>query len=234
MPARPTLPASHPGRHLAAVWACALTLVAAPLRAAPEPAGSGHPLLKGCEPALPEACTEALELLALRQLAGGVQRDGAQLHFAKGTPAQLDDSEADGRHRLLGALGDSGLLLVLRQRSGQPPEFLLQGPGALNRPLPDAPWPAPGGRLMALASAARSGQPARLWLLGRVGAQWRVLEQLEGRPGLGFSVLGWRSDGAALRLQWHCADSTATGALQWRDGPYGWDLLPAWPTEACR
>lgn len=213
--------------------ACGLALLAWAGCAAAVPTGSGHPLLRGCEPLLAEQCIDVLEQQALRPPRVAAQREGPLLRFASGTPQQFEDTAA-GTHRLLGPLGETSLLLVLWQRPGQAPQFLLQGEGALTLPLPAAPWAAPGGRLMALATPARGGQASALWLLGRVGPQWRVLERLEGRPGLGFTVQGWRTDAAALRLHWQCADGSAGGPLQWRDGPYGWDLVPAWPADACR
>ena len=107
--------------------------------------------------------------------------------------------------------------------------YRLVGLGAPPLRLDAPPWLAPGERLMvSVSDLGPNAPPGGLRLLGRVDARWRVLLYQELPGGMGLQFQNWRSDGAAVRLQWHCVDGSS-GAVQLRDGPYGWDFVPALP-----
>lgn len=214
-------------------------VVAGPVLAAgpaADPPAPTHPLLKPCEtPSMPH-CAAELETQALRSHPTLAQRDGATLAL---TPAQVEPQTfvngADGSpsYHYLGPLAGTDLQLLLMQASGQSPRFLAVDPAAGARLMLDAPpWPAPGGRLMVVTAAAHGGQAGSVALFHRVNAQWRLLFRFEPMVGMGFQFRSWRQDAASLRLDWVCEGSPArTGALQLRDGPYGWDLVPAAPAS---
>lgn len=195
-----------------------------------------HPLLKQCEASQEPACLVALELSALRQYPSLARRDGHHLlltQAGKAEPWSLDDrSEPPLSHHYLGPLAGTELQLVARREGAQAARFLMVGPGALGQALPAPPWPAPGGLLMLVAEPGRSQQPGSLSLLGKVSGQWRQLWRFDAVGSLGFGFRAWRSDAASARLDWACADGSAAGSVQLRDGPHGWDFVPAPPS--CR
>lgn len=227
MPTRPRHPLGPARRWLLALlaWGCAAWARAA----TPEP--PEHPLLKGCASVV-AACVEVLEAHALQAHAAVARRSGNQLWVTPIpglAPLQLSDQPADAvAYRYLGPLPGTDLHLVVQLPRQGAPRYLPLGPGMagtvrLNAP----PWPSPDGRLLAVAVAARAGQVGQLALWGRVGPQWRMQYSFDPDPGMGFEFKGWRGDGAALRLAWHCPQQT--GTTQLRDGPYGWDLVPPPP-----
>lgn len=228
-PRRPA-PAPRPsGLGLAAGCAAGASLcLAAHAADSPE-----HPLLKGCAHQAP-ACLEVLEARALRAQASVARRSGAQLTVVPGSglaPLNFQDQAGDALvYRYLGPLPGTDLHLVAQLAQGGAVRFQPVGPGMgagvrLNAP----PWPSPDGRLLGVAVAATAGQVGQLALWGRVGPQWRMQYSFDPDPGMGFEFKGWRADGAALRLAWHCPRQA--GATQLRDGPYGWDLVPPPPAH---
>lgn len=188
-----------------------------------------HPLLEGCPDPLTPDCAERLEHRALQTHADLARRESGVLSL--GPSLQAGTPPPPGA-RWLGPLGDSGLQLLVEFPSGQPPTYRLAGDGAPPSTLPGPAWPAPGDRLLISAGTLAGGQP-EVVLLGRVESRWRVLLRQEAPPGGQLSVVGWRGDAAAARLLWTCHGAPAL-ALQLRDGPYGWDWVPALPTRCGR
>lgn len=204
-----------------------LVLPAPPAGAQP---GPEHPLLGACAPVPDEACAARLEARALA-LHGAV-REGGRLRTAQGVALAEDPPDEPPRHRLLGPLGDSGLWLLWR-RSGEQTAFVTAGPGALPLAWRSPPWPAPGGRHLLVAPPAAPAEDALLALLEQAGGRWRLVWRLDGPPALGYEGVEWRQDGASVRLRWRCASGSPGGAVRLRDGPYGWDLVPALPPSPC-
>jgi hypothetical protein len=196
--------------------------------------GPEHPLLKGCAADTLPLCAADLEARALKAHASQARRDGHVLSLTQG-PAKLpmrldDDATGAVAYRYLGPLAGTELHLVMQWVRGGPARFQPVGPGmASTVKLNAPPWPSPDGRLLGVAVAAGPGQVGQLMLWGRVGPQWRMLYSFDPDPGMGFEFKGWRADGAALRLAWHCPQQG--GATQLRDGPYGWDLTPPPPAH---
>lgn len=127
-------------------------------------------------------------------------------------------------------LAGTGLQLQDVPTEGQAMRYRLQGPGAPGLILDGPPWPAPGGRLLVVATLAQDGQAGGVLLLGRVGTAWRLLYRFEAVGRLGFVFRGWRSDAVSARLDAVCGSGAPT-VIHLRDGPYGWDLTP--PPAAC-
>ena len=195
--------------------------------------GPEHPLLKGCDAdALPQ-CAAGLEARALKAHAAQVRRHGhvLWLTLVGSLPMRLDDDATGAAtYRYLGPLAGTGVPVGMQWGTGGAARFQPVGPGmAATVKLNAAPWPSPDGRLLGVAVAARPGQVGQVALWGRVGGQWRMLYSFDPDPGMGFEFKGWRADGAALRLAWHCPQQS--GATQLRDGPYGWDLTPPPPAH---
>jgi len=196
--------------------------------------GPEHPLLKGCLAQAWAQCTANQEARALKAHAARARRDGAVLWLTLGPghmPMRWDDDATGAMaYRYLGPLAGTELHLVAQLGQGGTARFQPVGPGmAATVKLNAAPWPSPDGRLLAVAVAATTGQVGQLALWGRVGPQWRMLYSFDPDPGMGFEFKSWRTDGAALRLAWHCPQQS--GATQLRDGPYGWDLTPPPPAH---
>lgn len=196
----------------------------------------GHPLLKACAPTT-RACAERLEAQAIKAQATVARRAGPQLWLstvAGQAPLQLSD-QADGAlvYRYLGRLPGTDLHLVAQIPQHGAPRYLPLGPGMAGTVRFNAPpWPSADGRWLAVAVAASGEQVGQLALWGRVGSHWRLQYNFDPDPGMGFEFRGWRADGAALRLGWHCPQHS--GATQLRDGPYGWDLVPPPPAHCGR
>lgn len=187
-----------------------------------------HPLLGRCDAPPSAACAAELEVKALASGDGTVQRDGDVIKLPDGS--SLQDSP-QRQFRWLGALGGSGLHLVLERPVDAPAGYRLVGLGAPPLRLDAPPWLAPGERLMiSVSDLGPAAPPGGLRLLGRVDARWRVLLYQELPGGMGLQFQSWRGDGAAVRLQWHCVDGSS-GAVQLRDGPYGWDFVPPLPSR---
>lgn len=179
-------------------------------------------------------CAEATEREALRDPRWSGERTGLQLVLGP-APAPHRFEDRDGlRHRLLGELGQTGLALVVAQEGAVHRFWLVDLASPRAWSLPSLPWPSPDGRLLALPSGPDASEASEggvsLWL--RVGTRWTRPFVFEA-PGLQLEGRGWRADGAAFRLQWSRAGTPkrCTGALQLRDGPYGWELVPPPPAH---
>lgn len=181
------------------------------------------------------ACLARLEVAALRDSAAAVRRDGPQLtlQFGLQPPVRFVDQAPLG-HQYLGRLDGVLLHVVRAAQAGRPSSYWLVGESGQAPLQVDAlPSPAPGGRHFVVASGNT------LALYQRSGPRWSLQFRYEAAPGLSWAVKGWRADAAAVRLEWlwpearnACAGQATQGALQLRDGPYGWDLVPE-PPHAC-
>lgn len=188
-----------------------------------------HPLLGDCPEPLSAECAARLEARALQVHAGLARREAGVLQLAP----PLDTAAPPPGARWLGPLTDTGLQLMAETAPGQAPVYRLAGEGAPPLALPGPAWPAPGGRLLISTGRWGDGQAAVV-LIGRVESRWRVLLRQETAAGIQLAFVGWRSDGAAARVQWTCRGASAR-VLQLRDGPFGWDWVPplsaACPTQ---
>lgn len=177
-------------------------------------------------------CLARLEAAALSGSGGTVRREGAELtlQFGQHPPARFVD-QAPVSHQYLGRLDGVLLHLVRVGQPGRPSRWwLVSESGQAPLPVDAIPVAGPGGRLFVVAGG--NG----LALYQRAGPRWSLQYRYEAAPGLSWAVRGWRADGAAVRLDWiwpdapaACTGQPAQGQLQLRDGPYGWDLVPAAP-----
>ncbi|WP_374674740.1 hypothetical protein [Ideonella sp.] len=234
MPARSLPPCRAP--HAGARWTARLALAGlawAGIAAAPaqEPARAPAPeRVARCGD--DTACLAGLERDALRQAGAAAQRQGAELRlqFGAHAPARFVD-QPPVTHLYLGRLDGLALHLVRAAQPGRLPAWWLVGEGAQPPLRVDAlPVAGPLGRHFIVASGAM------LALYERAGDRWSMPYRFEAPAGLTWEVRGWRADEAAVRLGWTwpdgpsaCAGQGAQGALQLRDGPYGWDLVPEAP-----
>ena len=140
-----------------------------------------------------------------------------------------------------GAASDAAIAtqLVLTLEDGQRPVFEWVAPGAQSALRLDAlPWPAPGGRLMVVVAGADGEPGGSITLWQRAGNRWSQQFRYEPPGSVIYQFHNWRADGAALRLDWQRGATSGQrcqprqGSLQLRDGPYGWDFVPA-PPAAC-
>jgi hypothetical protein len=165
------------------------------------------------------------------------------LHPATEQPLRFINRSADGgparQHFYLGGLDGTDAHLVLTLEDGRPPRVELVPVGVqVSLQLDALPWPAPGGRLLAVVSGAEGQPGGSISLLQRSGTRWSQQFRYEPPASVIFSFKSWRADGASLRLDWQrgkLAGKSCTplsGSLQLRDGPYGWDFVPA-PPVAC-
>jgi len=221
-----------------------LALVAGATAAAPagDP-GSGWNRCRQ-EPA-PASCLAGLEAAALRtaRTAGKplkVLRQGPELRLQApgGVPVVLTD-RAELQYRGLGPVGHGDTWLVARLPAPQTPPLLLVNPTAGQQlGLDAAPRPAPDGHLLiAVHPGEADGERSTLTLLQRSGRRWSVVFRYEAPAGLHLSFQRWRGDGAAVHLQWQRSATPdcplGEGSAQLRDGPFGWDFVPAMP-PACQ
>lgn len=180
-------------------------------------------------------CLAQLEADAIRDSNGTVQRDGQvlTLHFGLHPEARFVDQPSLA-HRYLGRLDGVLLHVVRAAQPNQLPGYWLVSENT-QPPLRVAalPVPAPGGRHFVVVSGSD------LSLYQRSGPRWSLQYAFGAPPGLSWAVKGWRSDAAAVRLEWlwpeapaACAGQAAQGTLQLRDGPFGWDLVPQ-PPRRC-
>jgi hypothetical protein len=203
---------------------------------------------------------EARLLSALQPVA--VHRSGRALQFKwpHRPSVTLGDTASGDRYVILGTLGSgapnaSGNSWLLAQWTTTlpptapaltAPSYWVVAPGNPSPlPLAGRPWLAPQGRLALVvndATAERAaGQSVDLWQ--RAGERWSRIFHYENDAGGHFEFVAWRTDSTAARLQWH-AQSAQTGQtttcqstaapVQLRDGPYGWDFVPAPPWAPCQ
>jgi hypothetical protein len=203
---------------------------------AAEPPAPAHPLVKPCDTPVSARCAAELEAQALRSHPVLAQRDGVTLALTppQGEPQTfVNTADASLSYHYLGPLAGTDLQLLLMQATGTAPRYVLVDAGTGTRLAVEAPpWPAPGGRLMVVTAAAHGGQAGSVSLFNRVNTQWRLLFRFEPAAGMGFQFRSWRQDAASLRLDWVCEGGPShSGSLQLRDGPYGWDLVPAAPAR---
>lgn len=169
--------------------------------------------------------------MALRQSGGAARREGAELIVQSGAPVParfIDQPQAN--HHYLGRLDGLRLHAIRAASSGQPPAWWLVGEAGQPLKVDALPVAGPGGRHFVVVKGNS------LALYQRSGTRWSLQFRFEAAPGLSWAVKGWRADEAAVRLEWTwpdapaaCAGQAAHGQLQLRDGPYGWDLVPAAP-----
>lgn len=181
------------------------------------------------------ACLAQLESAALRESAGTARREGALLvlRFGLHPEARFVD-QPPLAHRYLGRLDGVLLHVVRASQPQQLPSYWLVGESAQPPLKVDAlPVAGPGGRHFVVVS----GNEVALYQ--RSGARWSLQYRFDAPQGLSWAVKGWRSDAAAVRLEWlwpdgpaACAGQAAQGQLQLRDGPYGWDMVPL-PPRRC-
>lgn len=181
------------------------------------------------------ACLAQLEEAAVRDSAGAARREGATLTLRFGLhPEVRFVDQLPLTHRYLGRLDGVLLHVVRAAQPNQLPAWWLVGETA-QAPLKVAALPvaAPGGRHFVVVS----GNDVALYQ--RSGPRWSLQYRFDAPPGLSWAVKGWRSDAAAVRLEWvwpeapdACAGQAAQGTLQLRDGPFGWDLVPQ-PPRRC-
>jgi hypothetical protein len=231
MPARPLLPGRAPraGARWAA-WAALVVLGLAGAAAADPVHGPLHERLGRCGD--DAACLAGLERDALRRAGSAARRQGPELvlQFGAHAPARFVD-QPPVTHLYLGRLDGAPLHVVRAAQPGRLPAWWLVGEGAQPPLRADAlPVPGPLGRHLVVASGAS------LALYVRAGDRWSMPYRFDAPTGLTWEVRGWRADEAAVRLGWAwpegpsaCAGQAAQGALQLRDGPYGWDLVPEAP-----
>lgn len=182
-------------------------------------------------------CAAARESTALIQAPGVASRLATrlQLNLGGSAPLQITDA-ADGsrQHFLLGPLADTDAWLLALIEADRPARFLLVSSGnAQPLHLADLPWAAPGGRLLAVVDESPD-QAGNVALLQRAGKRWMQIFRYEPPAELRFQFKGWRADGAALKLGWQRKPSPckpSEGLIQLRDGPYGWDFVPALPAS---
>jgi hypothetical protein len=181
------------------------------------------------------ACLGQLEAAALRDSAGAVRREGAQLTLQFGLQAAARFVDQPPITNLyLGRLDGVLLHVVRAAQPGRPASWWLVGESGQAPLAVDAlPVGGPGGRHFVVAA----GQALALYQ--RSAARWSLQYRYEAAPGLSWAVKSWRADAAAVRLEWiwpeapaACAGQPAQGQLQLRDGPYGWDLVPE-PPRRC-
>lgn len=141
-------------------------------------------------------------------------------------------------YSLIGPLASTRTWLIAA-RSAQQSHLLLVDPERKrSNPLRlDAPPRiAPDHHLMIVVAKGDAYGPSTLTLLQHSENGWQIAFRFEAAVGLHLRFANWRKDSAAIRLQWSresaagCA--AAKGALQLRDGPYGWDFVPA-PPRPC-
>lgn len=216
-----------------------LALIAGASGAAPsvDPAGGWA---RCQQHAAPERCLAALEAQVLRTppapKARRAIRQGTQLRLMApgGAQVTLEDSTTS-QYRALGPVGPSGTWLVAQLQPAQTPALLLLSPASGQRLALDAPpHPAPDGHLLVAVRPGEDGQDnSTLTLLQRSGTRWSVVFRYEAPEGLHLGFQRWRSDGAAVHLQWQRSARPACplgeGSVQLRDGPFGWDFLPEMP-----
>jgi len=189
----------------------------------------------------PERCLTRLEAEALRTARASRKtlravRQGPQLSLQ--TPGSatitLQDSAAT-QYRGLGPVGHGDSWLVARLPAPQSPPLLLVSPASGQQiGLEATPRPAPDGHLLIAVRPGVDGHEAStLTLLQRAGTRWSVVFRYEAPAGLHLSFQRWRSDGAAVHLQWERSSTSACplaeGNAQLRDGPFGWDFVPPMP-----
>lgn len=183
-------------------------------------------------------CAASAETKALREAQPRARRDGMRLTIAQANGTlQFDDVAGQKRHRYLGPLDNTGLDLVAGWRDGRAHYWLADPASARVLEASALPWPSPDGRLLVMAAPAVGEQGGTLDLYLHAGPRWSRLYRLEAPRGVGFEFLSWRADGAAVRLAWTrrsagaagTGSDTCSGAIQLRDGPYGWDLVPELP-----
>lgn len=215
----------------ATAWLAALA-VALPATLTTHPASAQpratHALLQDCAVPYRDECLDRLE--QRQRTAGAVRREGDAL-WLPGSPSPWVNTPGGARYWGLGPLAPTELHLLALRTGDQPTQFMLAGPGALPVVLKAPAWPAPAGRLMAVADEGSAQRGGSVLLLGLVDGRWRQLWRFDASDGMGFEVQRWRSDSASVRLGWHCRDGHH-GVVLLRDGPYGWDWLAAPP--ACR
>lgn len=159
----------------------------------------------------------------------GIRRQKGQVLFLED---RLDAAASAVRYVYLGELGLTDVHVVRTLGAGSAHPLLLV-PESAQAPLTaDAvPWPAPGGRLMVVVS----DHEVVVWQ--RTALRWTLAFRFEPPPGVSMAYKGWRGDAGAVNLDWrfkpelaHVACSgPAQGQAQLRDGPYGWEWVPALP-----
>lgn len=187
----------------------------------------------GAEP----ACLAQLEHAAIRESGGAAKREGLQLtlQFGLNPPARFVDQPLLV-HTYVGRLDGMALHVVRASSPAQRALFYLIGESDQAPLRVEAlPVPGPGGRNFVVANGNT------LTLYQRSGARWALQYRFEAAQGLIWAVKGWRADAAAVRLEWlwpeapaACQGQQAQGALQLRDGPYGWDLVPPPPARCAQ
>lgn len=232
---------------------------ASPAASAPPPAAlpagttaeALHRALDRCAGPTPDECLASLERTALAAAAGRVRRDGALLDLdTQAGPVRFDDQRpatghapgyaATERHRYLGRLNEVDAHWVLALPPGAPLEaarvWLVGDAGPPVLALEEMPWPSPDGRLLVLARPVAGPRPSVVALYMKAGSRWSLIYRYEAPAGLNYQFRSWRSDGAAVRLEWQrtgsargCAAAVGSGSIQLRDGPYGWDLVAPVP-----
>lgn len=219
-----------------------LALVASAGEAAPPTADPGSGWAQCQQDASPARCLAALEAEALRVARASKKtlhavRQGPQLRLGApggGHQLTLEDS-AESQYRGLGPVGHKDTWLVARLPTDQQPPLLLVSPVSGQRlGLEAAPRPAPDGHLLIAVRPGSDGHDSStLTLLQRSGTRWTMVFRYEAPAGLHLSFQRWRSDGAAVHLQWQRAPTPACplaeGNAQLRDGPFGWDFVPEMP-----
>lgn len=201
------------------------------------------------ETAVPLTCLDAREVAALSAPArphrsGHGQREGALLRLrAPGRPSVDFLDGPEGHHRAIGPLDPTGTDWLIAQWPLLPPggalqaadvQFTLASLASGQRLTVDAPpWPAPDGHLMVTVAPGPPSEGDRLALLQRSGTRWSQVFRYDAPAGLQLSFRRWRADSAALHLHWQRAARpdcpAAEGAIQLRDGPFGWDFVPPLP-----
>ncbi|MCO5976920.1 hypothetical protein [Ideonella oryzae] len=227
-------------KNAASAWAGWSLALAAGASGAASPADPADGWARCQRDTNPERCLATLETEALQaphaRKAPWAIRQGALLRLqAPGaSEIRLEDS-AQSHYRALGPVGRSGTWLVARLSPADSPALLLvNAASGQSLGLDAPPRPAPDGHLLV---AIRPGQPdhdgSTLTLLQRSGNRWSVVFRYEAPAGLHLNFHRWRSDGAAVHLQWQRSATptcpTGDGSAQLRDGPFGWDFVPEMP-----
>ncbi|WP_374588230.1 hypothetical protein [Ideonella dechloratans] len=218
-----------------------LALAASASGAAPPKGDPGQGWALCQQDAEPERCLTRLEAEALRTARASRKtlravRQGQQLSLQApgGATITLQDSAAT-QYRGLGPLGLGDSWLVARLPAPQSPPLLLISPASGQQlGLEAAPRSAPDGHLLIAVRPGEDGhEGSTLTLLQRAGTRWSVVFRYEAPAGLHLRFQRWRSDGAAVHLQWERspipACPLAEGNAQLRDGPFGWDFVPPMP-----
>lgn len=212
-------------------------------------------------PAERPACLFTLERAALKvTLAHRWERADRSLRWQRHpeTTEWTDAADGSARHTLLGALPGPLWVLLVEQRGRRPRFELVNGTAGSSRPVqrwavPALPVASPDGRWLLVVDDGHGQGPAvvALWQRMTVGGtasaggaggaappsvlRWQQAWRYEPPAGVSYRFERWRPDGAALSLGWWHARARPgcprEGAVQLRDGPYGWDLYPAAPPD---